>query len=50
MCHVLSCAGPMDPVLVNDKLARGFAKAWNVGSDQIEVLADMSGICGNEWK
>lgn len=30
-------AGPMDPVLVNDKIARGFASAWNVGSEQLEV-------------
>ena len=30
-------AGPQDPVLINDKLARGFAKAWSVGSEQQEV-------------
>lgn len=33
VCH----AGPPDPVLINDKLARGFAKAWSVGSEQKEV-------------
>ena len=35
ICH----AGPQDPVLINDKLARGFAKAWSVGSEQQEVSA-----------
>ena len=32
-------AGPQDPVLINDKLARGFAKAWSVGSEQQEVYS-----------
>ena len=34
-------AGPQDPVLINEKLARGFAKAWSVGSEQQEVAKCM---------
>lgn len=45
LCH----AGPQDPVLINDKLARGFAKAWSVGSEQQEVR-QVHGICDNLLK